>query len=146
MRGAADGDGQRDRGQETDEIELIISRSNIDSEICSEKCGELVGSDSSRAAPNAFRIPVTSPNGVPKCARSPKNVCRCPVFVKTNPKRVPKNADLSWIMQAHALAEMCPQIRDRVPRVTSTPSNPEKCPQILHIWGQFPGLLVAVSL
>ena len=48
-------------------------------------------------------------------------------------------------MQARALAEICPEIRDRVPRVTSTPSDPEKCPQILHIWGHFPGLLVAMT-
>ena len=44
-----------------------------------------------------------------------------PKFAKSNPKSVPKNADLSRSMQARALAEICPEIRDRVPHVTSTP-------------------------
>ena len=89
--------------------------------MCSEKCRELVGSDRWRAAPNAFRNPLTSPKCVLKCARSPKNVCRSPKSAKRNPKSVLKNANLSRIMQARALAEICPEIRDRVPHVTSTP-------------------------
>ena len=47
-------------------------------------------------------------------------------------------------MQARALAEICPEIRDRVPLVTSTPPNPEKRPQILHISEHISGYLVAV--
>ena len=89
--------------------------------MCSEKCRELVGSDRWRAAPNAFRNPLTSPKCVLKCARSPKNVHRSPKSAKRNPKSVLKNANLSRIMQARALAEICPEIRDRVPHVTSTP-------------------------
>ena len=121
---------------------INISRSNIDLKsvpknvVCTvEWLNPTAGERRPKCVPNSS----DGPNGVPKCVKSLENVRISTKFVKNNPKRVPKNANLSQIMQARALAEICPEIRDRVPLVTSTPSNPEKRPEILHIWGHFPG-------